>query len=147
MSHWPGLLALPLAAVAFYLALQRPGQPIAAASPPAACACDIAGLEATVRTLRAEVAALQARPTSPAALAGAAPPMEPLRPTPVERPTPRALRRFTSPVPGLAVEQAANGSITVTNRDPALTGQVFTIEAETADGEPTTITVTAPPPE
>lgn len=155
MRAWPGYLALPLAAGALAVALLKEGAPNdrtpVAASPASvgACVCDTATLSATVDRLEAEVARLRVeRDRGSATPPEVAAPDEVRKPAVAARSTPALrYRRLTPPVRALQIEQNENGSLRVRNADPALTGQIFEVQAETADGSTRTIRVTAPPPE
>lgn len=80
--------------------------------------------------LSARVAALEAR--SP-------PPEKPSQPPPT-------IVEVRPPHPALTVTAAANGSLAVENTDPALAGQVMTVEVVTADGAVERRRVTVPAP-
>ena len=54
--------------------------------------------------------------------------------------------RLVSPSPAVVVREGRNGSISVTNGDPALTGKTLTIDAVGTDGTKEKIRVVVPPP-
>ena len=93
-------------------------------------------VQAQLAALRAEVAQLRA--SSPSSGPG--------RPTtPPPKPGPRVVQ-FNSPSSAVAVRQLADGSIAVSNSDPALTGQIMTVDALDDQGTVTPMRITVPPP-
>lgn len=107
-------------------------------------------LQAEVAALRQQVARLEARAIQAdsgrerdeaPARAHAAPPTEG---RPAE--APQRFVRFETPSPALRVEQAENGTLAVFNTDPALTGQILRVQAWSADGTSTPLTLTVPAP-
>jgi hypothetical protein len=53
---------------------------------------------------------------------------------------------LTAPSGAVAVEQLADGSLVVKNRDPGLSGTSMLVKARTADGRDEDVTITVPPP-
>lgn len=105
-------------------------------------------LRGEVAALREQVARLEARAIQAdsgrepdEARAQAAPPSEG---RPAE--APQRFVRFEIPSPALRVEQAENGTLAVFNTDPALTGQILRVQAWSADGTSTPLTLTVPAP-
>lgn len=158
-------ITLALAAAALllgaYAAFGRPTPAPAAASE---CACDDRAIRRELDELRAGLAAVKAQnaPGPAAALAlqslaqriaaleagrpadAAAPAGSELPPS--QRPNERRYVKLVAPNPAIAVKQMPDGSLSVRNTDPALTGTTMSVQAQTADGATETITVTVPAP-
>lgn len=59
----------------------------------------------------------------------------------------RRFVKFEAPNQAVRVEQAADGSLRITNTDPALTGQPLIVQAHAEDGSVEPVTITIPSPE
>ena len=152
--RWLGALALPIALAALLLSLTRPTPSEPASAPltvaPRSAPDDTTALRSRVAELQAQTALLRAQVEALTTRAAAAPAstVAPTNPgANANAPaTDAPVRQLSVQTPGLEVEERGGG-LWVTNRDPALTGQVLTLDAQTDDGETKTITITVPPPE
>lgn len=122
---------------------------------------DAAQLAGALQRLHARIDALEARsrlPGSPDTGAGAdadadgsptAPAASAAPAAPSAAEPPRTAPRFvqlSSPEKGVSVKQMDDGSIAVTNSDPALTGRTLLIKARADDGTERDLTITVPAP-
>ncbi|MGK0358877.1 MAG: hypothetical protein ACI9U2_001171 [Bradymonadia bacterium] len=145
---WLGAIALPLAAVALFMSLNRPDAAPRAVPASEACACDTTALRARLTALQSRIDSLEARPTTAPSTASPVVSRDARDPEDAapESTATASLRQLTVDQPGLTVHESGN-TLRVTNRDPALTGQVLQLEAQTEAGETKMITITVPAPE
>lgn len=154
-------LALVSAAFSAYLALSH--RPAAGAPQAGACACDDAALKREIEDLRREIRARSQAPSGDTAKrvearlaaletkSGVAPPPPdpsgaPTATTTVLRDGTPRIQSFDVPSPAVKVQQSPEGSLSVINTDPSLTGKVMIITGHTEDGaaHPMSILIPAP---
>lgn len=154
--------------VAAYAVLSRPS-----ASDGTACDCDTEGLQAQLAALQRRVDAAERTALRGTARRVAEAATEPRRTSPGDSPAfesnddgeppepdqdgtneddaePRTTPRFVDfeiADPGVTVTQAENGSLSVSNSNEALAGQIMTVKARGEDGEVYDLPITVPPVE
>lgn len=143
---WLGAIALPLAAVALFMSLNRPDPAPRAVPASEACACDTTALRARLTALQSRIDSLEARPTAAPSTASPVVSRDARDPEDAAPESTASLRQLTVDQPGLTVHESGN-TLRVTNRDPKLTGQVLQLEAQTEAGETKMITIVVPAPE
>jgi hypothetical protein len=154
-------LAVLSAASSAYLAFGRSASVAASPAGEASCACDDAALkrelaelrkavdargDGDVKQLSARVAALEKRPAS--AGAGTAGD-DGERPAPSAPPAAAPEPKYTSfdlPSKALSVRQDEDGTLRVTNTDPAMSGKFLRITGRDQDGATHDISIVVPPP-
>ena len=151
--RWLGALALPIAVIALFMSLRQPEPALHAPATAPLATPDTTALQTRLTALQAHAAALQVRVDAlearPSAAASASLVMRRIADdaAPNEAPSSVAPSRVLSvDAPGVTVEERG-GSLQVTNRNPALTGQTLRLEARDEDGATKMITIMVPAPE